>query len=383
MRTLLQIPAPVSPVSQTMGFSGCINCKLLKQCGGHQHPIICAIGCANFTSGTKTVHTDDMNPNCNDQFWMLWDDVGGLVDYSVGPLRSINPIGLPRYVPQLQGRHLRPPRPLDADVVALRLFQVVGLRPGGGYGLKYSTAAELRAAYHLSPGTRVILVGVDEDAPLERFWQHHRAQRVCEALANLGLEVTIPNYSFFTCVPRFQILRNRKRILLTAERLSRAGVQVAIHLNAITEADWAFWLTFLREHTEVATVALEFQTGPLANRALGQQVFDALDELIDSVGRPLHMLLVGAARFYLQARERCWNFTLIDSKPFMFAQNRRVLEKGRCGTYALKLVPTQPGSPVYHLFEANLNVYEKMLLAGAESPRELPREDPNQAAFLL
>src|SRR5207248_2056019 len=147
------------------------------------------------------------------------------------------------------GRQLRPPRPLAADVVALRLFQVVGLRRGGGYGPRFSTAIELRAAYRLSPGTRVILVGVDEDAPLERFWHHHRVHSVCEALAKLSLEVTIPNYSFFTCVPRFQILRNRKRILLAAERLSRAGVRVAIHLNAITKADWAFWLTFLREHT--------------------------------------------------------------------------------------------------------------------------------------
>ncbi|HOC54154.1 MAG TPA: DUF4417 domain-containing protein [Verrucomicrobiota bacterium] len=366
-----------------MGFTGCINCKLFKSCGGHQHPIIFAIGCANFTGGTGRVHTDDMNPNCNGKFWTLWDDVGGLVDYSVGPLHSVTPTGLPRYVPQLQGRHLRPPRPLAADVVALRLFQVVGLRPRGGYGPRYSTAAELRAAYHLRPGTRVILVGVDEDAPLERFWHHHRIHRVCEALAQLGLEVTIPNYSFFTCVPRFQILRNRKRILLAAERLSRAGVRVAIHLNAVTQADWAFWVAFLREHTEVTTVALEFQTGPLANHKVGQQAFDDLDDLIDRVGRPLHILLVGAARFYLQARRRRWHFTLIDSEPFMLSQKRRVLEKGRCGSYSLKFVPTQPGSPVYHLFEANLKAYEKLLLAGTELPREVPMENSNQPALLL
>jgi hypothetical protein len=224
---------------------------------------------------------------------------------------------------------------------------------------------------------------VDEDAPLERFWHHHRVRHVCEALAQLGLEITIPNYSFFTCVPRFQILRNRKRILRAAERLSRAGVRVAIHLNAVTQADWAFWLAFLREHTEVTTVALEFQTGPLANHKIGQRAFDDLDELICRIGRPLHILLVGAARFYLQARQRRWHFTLIDSEPYMLAQKRRVLEKGRKGSYSLKFVPTQPGSPVYHLFEANLKAYEKMLLAGPESPRELSRENPNQAALLL
>jgi hypothetical protein len=67
----------------------------------------------------------------------------------------------------------------------------------------------------------------------------------------------------------------------------------------------------------------------------------------------------------------------------MVAQKRRVLEKGRCGSYSLKFVPTQPGSPVYHLFEANLKAYEKMLLAGTESPRELPMENAKQAALLL
>lgn len=367
--------------SRTMGFNGCIQCKLFKQCGGHQDPIIFAIGCVNY-AGNKPADTDDMNPHFPERFWQLWHDVHGLYDYTVGSIRSMDAAGLPRYVPQLQGTHLRPPGPLGANVVALHLFKIVCRQRDGGYGLKFQTAGELRAAYHLTPDTRVILIGVDEDPPIERFWQHHRTHHICDALARLGLEVTIPNYSFFTCVPRFQILRNRKRILLAAERLSRAGVRVALHLNALTRADWAFWLGFLREHTEVTTVALEFQTGPLAKHAIGQQVFDELDELIDRVGRPLHILLIGAARFYLQARERRWNFTIIDSKPFMFAQKRRVLEKDKAGNYALRLVPNQPGASVCHLFEANLKVYEKMLLAGTDSPRELPKEDPSQSAFL-
>src|SRR5438105_3186186 len=87
------------PIRQTMGFTGCVNCKLFKQCGGHPHPIIFSIGCANFTGAMGTAATDDMNPNCDEKFWTLWDDVGGLVDYSVSQLRSIDPAGLPRYVP--------------------------------------------------------------------------------------------------------------------------------------------------------------------------------------------------------------------------------------------------------------------------------------------
>ncbi|MFO1514942.1 MAG: DUF4417 domain-containing protein [Verrucomicrobiota bacterium] len=379
MSNILEMPRPASITQKTMGMNGCRNCRIYAQCGGHHLPVIFQTGCANYV-GSEPTDTDDMNPHFAERFWQLWEDVDGLYDYSVGPLRSMSAAGLPRYIPQLQGRSLHPSRPLQLKVVALRLFQVIGLRRGG-YGVKYKTAAELRAAYRLAPDTRVILVGVDKDRPLERFWQHHGSQ-VCEAIAGLNLEVTIPNYSFFTCVPSFQILRNRKRILLVAERLSKAGVRVALHLNAITEADWAFWVDFLREHTEVATVALEFQTGPLANHARGQQAFDELDNLLDRVGRPLHVLLVGAARFYLQARERRWNFTIIDSEPYMFAQHRRLLEKGKSGNFALRLVPTSAGAPVYHLFEANLRSYEKSLTAGTVSPRELPMESRNQAGFL-
>ena len=382
MNALVPVAPPRPIVEQTMGFNGCKNCKLYKQCGGHPEPVWFAAGCANYTGGKPATDTDDMNPNFEAKFWHLWDDVAGLVDYTVGPLRSMNAGALPRYVPQLQGRHLRPSRPLDAKVVALHLFQVVCRRPGGAYAVKYETADQLRAAYGLGPKTRVILVGVDNDAPLEWFWRKHRSHEIGSALARLAFEVTIPNYSFFTCVPRFQILRNRKRILLVAERLSQAGVRVAIHLSALTPADWAFWLAFLREHTEVSTITLEFQTGPLADQALGQQVFDALDDLIDRVGRPIHIIMVGAARFYAQARQRRWNFTVIDSVPFMYTKSRKLLQRDAGGTFSLTHYPTRPDAPLHQLFEANVQAYEKWLSTGSETPREPLPDNPKQIPFL-
>lgn len=365
-----------------MGFTGCVNCKLFEQCGGHQDPIIYRAGCVNYAGSKPPTNTDDMNPHFDEEFWRLWDDVGGLIDYSVGPLRPMSADGLPAYVPQLQGRHLRPSRPLALKVAAISLSDVLVSRPGGKYVVKYETADELRADYALAPDTRVILIGVDHDAPLERFWKKHRTHNICEALATLGLEVTVPNFSFFTCVPRFQILRNRKRILLAAERLSNAGVRVAPHINALTPSDWDFWIAFLREHAEVSTVTLEFQTGPLANHANGQKAFDALDELIDRVGRPLHILLVGAARFYSQAKERRWKFTIIDSVPFMYAQKRKLLSKERSGAFTLRSFPTQKGAPLHQLFEANVKAYETSLTTANDTPRDLPLEDPNQPALL-
>jgi hypothetical protein len=383
MNNLIQVePLPSAVVPKTMGFTGCINCKVFKQCGGHPDPIIFKIGCANYASQKPPKDTDDMNPHFPEKFWKLWDDVGGLVDYSVGTLLGMKAKGLPRYVPLLQGRHLRPSKPLAIKVVAISLCDVLASRRGGKYVVKYAKADELRSAYRLSPGTRVILVGVDHDAPLERFWNKHRTQETCHVLAQLGLEVSTPNYSFFTDVPRFQILRNRKRILLAAERLSQAGVRVALHLNANTPSDWAFWTAFLHEHTEVNSVTVEFQTGAMANHAFGQDTFNAVDELLDRVGRPLHVILVGAARFYSQAREHRWNFTVIDSRPFMYTQSRKLLQRGAAGTFSLKPFPTQKGAPLHQLFEANVQAYEKMLKGGSDTPREAIQDDPTQIALL-
>ena len=107
---------------------------------------------------------------------------------------------------------------------------------------------QLRSGYKLRQDTRILLTGVDVDGPLETFWAEHRVSDVCKALTELDvIGVTIPNYSFFTDGPRFQILRNRKRILLVAERLSAAGVPVSLHIHGNTPRDWDFWLNFLKD----------------------------------------------------------------------------------------------------------------------------------------
>jgi hypothetical protein len=280
-----------------------------------------------------------MSPHFEEQFWKLWNDVEGLHDYKVGKLRPINPAGLPRYIPVLQGGHLRP----DA---------------------------------------RVLLIGVAHDPPLETFWAKHSTNGVCRSLARLGLESTVPNFSFFTCVPRFQILRNRKRILLTAARLSEAGVRVSPHLNANTPGDWAFWLKFLEQHPEVATVTMEFQTGARRDKAFGDEAFNSLASTVKTLGRPIHCLLVGAARYYKAACDHLSAFTVIDSVPFMYAQKRHVLVKTAASQYVLRPVQTQKLASLQALFESTLQHYEAMLSKSPGKPRSLPKQCSAQAEFL-
>jgi hypothetical protein len=346
---------------------------VLEHCGGHPLPIVRQLGCVNYANNTGPFDTDDMNPLFEQKFWQLWDDVGGLVEYSVTPLLPLGGAGLPRYLPLLQNRNLRSSRLLDTPAVALRLFDVVGRQKNGVYAAKYPNGAALRAAYRLRPNTQVLLVGVDNDRPLETFWAKHRRAGFCESLANLGLGVTAPNFSYFTCAPRFQILRNRKRILLSSERLSNAGIPVSSHLNANTDGDWEFWSHFFREHTEVTSLTMEFQTGSRASQEVGQEAFDRLVAMQARLPRPLHCFLVGAGRYYPQAHEKLAAFTVIDSQPFMRALAREVLTRYPSGRFFWKKTPTEKHAPLHDLFETNMIHYEDKLSASSS-------EDPDSAS---
>jgi len=244
--------------------------------------------------------------------------------------------------------------------------------------LKTENAA-LRTAYKLRHDTRILLVGVDEDARLESFWSEHRTAEACEALAALQLDgITVPNFSHFTDVPRFQNLRNRKRILLSAERLSDAGVSVSFHINANTEGDWDFTLGFLKEHSEATVVTMEFQTGARANGNVGQEVFDELVRLQDRLGWPLHPLLIGAARYYTQAQREFQSFSVIDSQPFMRTLARQILICDTIGKPRWRRFPTRRGDPLDDLFETNILRYPTKLNSDLDEERELPDVSPDQ-----
>jgi hypothetical protein len=379
---LTQLPRHCGAPKKTMGLSGCANCFVLKECGGHPLPIVYAVGCVNYAA-QALVDTDDMNPLLPDRFRQLWNDVGGLKNYNIDPLLGIGAAGLPPYITQIQNRHMRRQRVMNGQVVALRLFDVVGRRKDGTYGPKYSSNADLRAAYRLSKDIQILLVGVDRDARLEAFWANHRIFKVGRALAKLGLlGVTVPNFSFFTCTPRFQILRNRKRILLVAERLSDAGVPVSPHLNANTEADWDFWLEFLREHPEVLTVTMEFQTGCLENETVGREAFNQLIALKQGLNRPLHVFLVGGGRYYQEARQRFGGcFSVIDSQPFMQTLARNRLVKNLAGNFEWQESLTDEKAALDDLFEWNVKSYPEKL--SANSVRSVVPPAPEVDQFML
>jgi hypothetical protein len=359
---------------KTFGQNGCPNCLVFAQCGGHALPLIYQVGCANFSPASVLRDTDDMNPNFPKRFWELWKDARGLGDYAVAALRPIQTSGLPRYIPVIHNGHLRPTKPLAVDIVAIPLFEVIRKLRGGGYGSKFPDAATLKRKFGLKENARIILLGVDHDPPLETFWAKHRLPGVLKSLAALGLDLSIPNFSFSTCMTGFQILRNRKRTLLVAERLSEAGIRISLHLNANTEAHWKFWLRFLEEHPEISCVTVEFQTGALGSREFGDYTFNQIVNLQNQLGRPLHFLLVGAARFYLRACAELKSFSVMDSRPFICATKRQLLTRARNGNFSWRAYPTRNGASLAPLFEQNLRCYKEMIKRGLEEATSKPEE---------
>lgn len=348
----LQLPLRLSELVRSLP---CAQCIAFPACGGHELPLLRAFGCIRKFSSGEEVDPDDMNPLNEPRFGELWDDVGGLLDFRVGRLVGAVSAAIPEYVPVLQheGSRSRPPA---CEVVAIPLFQILRMRRDGSYGPRFSSAAELRRRFKLRPETQILLRGVDEDRMLERFWQYHRLCDVGGALAQLNvLGVTCPNFSFFTDATRFQVLRNRKRILLTCERLSARGVPMIPHLNALTEADWQFWTDFLIEHDEIEVVCKEFETG-LKRGADGAEAYRQLVQLQEAVGRDLHPLLVAGGRFYSDAQRDFARATVMDSTAFMGAVNRQMLvADGETKARWVK-APTPLGAPIDDHFDQNVRV---------------------------
>lgn len=345
-----QLPLRLSEQPQSLP---CADCVALPACGGHELPLLRLFGCTRKLTNGWEVDPDDMNPLHDDRFWELWHDVDGLLNFRVGPLVGADSASLPDYIPVLQheGSRSRPP---EVDVVAIPLFQILRNRADGSYGSRFPDGAALRRRFRLRDTTKIVLRGVDDDRKLERFWQFHRANDVGAGLAKLDiLGVTVPNFSFFTDATRFQILRNRKRIVLTCERLSNAGVRVIPHLNALTPADWKFWAEFLLEHLEINVVCKEFQTG-LKEGDEGLRAYREIVNLEQVIGRKLHPILVAGGRFYQEAQKDFPNrFSVLDSTAFMGALARQVLaDHGERQKWVKK--PTALGEPVDDHFDQNV-----------------------------
>jgi hypothetical protein len=340
--------------------AGCYTCPLLNECGGYTRRgggWSCMDRCSTCDQNCDLVCLKKPTAFARDLL-----EVGGFGFRNIPPL--LQPVGwsaFPRYIPVVQHGYARE-EPAPLDWAALPLREVLRMRHGV-YGPVAQTPAALRAHFGIAPSTSLILLGTGKDKPIEAYWRWRRRHAAPRALAQLEFAGGIvPNYSFFLEDPRPQHLFNRKRSLICATEWSREGMPVVPYLQALTDADWRYWEDFLRVHPNIQVVAKEFQTG-LAAPERGERTLTRLAQLQDTVGRRLHLMAIGAARYLHRLPKLFDSWTLLDSVPFMKAVKRRV------AAAVSRRIRWQPalGEPVEDLLLHNVGRYSDWVSRRATS----------------
>ncbi len=348
---------------------GCGSCALSADCGGldEQQALW---GC--FTYCKLAGHCDRADWTCPcrpSTFVRRWRQVGGFPPPPPRPLQPMVNAALPLYVPMIQHGSSRT-KSLALSVVAIPLVQVIRRRRSGRLQPRSFSPEALRSEFRVGHDARVLLVGIGPDEDLEIYWQLQEKDKAPLALAQLGLlGITTPNFSYFTDAPRPHTLWNRFRMLRLAEQMSDAGLPVVLHLNALTDADWGFWIDLLRQNPGMSYVVREFQTGNKSIEAGTEAVTD-LRDLQNRVGRDLHPIAVGGASHVVSLARSFARFTVVDSRPFMNTMNRQRLIVSPDGGRQWKASRTTQGTPLDELLALNIRRYsESLAIQAAEAAK--------------
>lgn len=327
---------------------GCPSCAYFDICGGVFDGFDCLNRCCGKPGSCRLACFQSRD------FVTFVQDAGGFRGPSeFRALKQRMQAPLPRYIPCVHHGYRRV-APLVYPVVALPTFAAVRQCTAGPL---FSSAEAIRSRFGLAPQTRIILLSVDKDRRLERYWQVRTEKALPTLLAQCGADhVTSPNFSFPVDVPRPDNMLNRTRSLVVAEEFSNAGLSVILHLNAVTSKDWEFWRDLLKEHPSIGIVAKEFQTGTAPVVSARWHV-ERLRRLEQAVGRRLHVIAVGGRR-HLRFLATLSSFTIIDSVPFMRTMYRRALVR-RDHKWSRQV--TAKGEPLDVLLRANIEEYAKAI----------------------
>jgi len=346
---------------------GCKTCLHLADCGGFEpeptlfnNDCVQANCCRSHLTGSAADFPpcDNVCPN-NPAYLEQLREVGGL-SFTDIPGITQRPATLPRYVPLTYRRYIQKVR-VEWPMVALSTYEVVKVKNEQMKAVA-SCPTSLRQAFGLSGDSAVILRGVADDRPLERYWTYRRRDSVPQQLGALGVTLAVgPNYSHFLDVPRHDNLFNRKRQLLCLREFVEAGINTTPHLNAAQPGDWRFWSRYLAQNPTVEVIAIEFETG---NRspAEGQRAVSELVRLQQTVGRRLHPLIIGGTQFLERIAKEFEAGSFIDSTPFMktvYRQNFSGLSVN--GKAVWRKSPTLPGESLDKLLRHNLRCYSEWL----------------------
>jgi hypothetical protein len=324
----------------------------LQECGG----LNVGAGiydCLTYCRCTDPATCDNVCPNNIEHMVARSMEVQGFDLATVADAPTLRGPVLPRIVPMLYHSAARARAPA-ASVVALSLYEVMGKQDGV---TPFTSRQALLEHFKLGDNTTIILTGTHNDRPLERWWKLADPKKVTRTIRELGVElITTPNFSLFDDVPRHDNLYNMKRIARVWSEIQNEGVLCALHLNARTDRDWECWISFLKAHPEVASVAFEFGTGAGSKSRVAWYLVQ-LCRLADQVGRPLQLITRGGVPEIGTLAAAFSATTVIDTSAFIRAQKRwRIAVHD--GKLSWTSSPTAPGSPIDDLFDANVAALE-------------------------
>lgn len=306
---------------------GCSKCVLFPNCGGIEQPSFwgCFETCVSKCASSEK-QCDWVCPHKPD-FVHRVREVGSLTrtEFEIRPLTDTD---LPSYIPMI--RHgSRRKAPLREAVVGLSLKELMRVSSRREiYEPVVGDPTALRKHWGLRADAKVLVVCVTDDTHIERYWRYRKTHSIPEVLAKLEITaITVPNFSFFSDAPQSHNLWNRQRMLLCAEELSKAGLQVIPHIHAISAGDWAFWASFLTEHSNVNDICFEFQTGA-REEDISRDVMRKLALLKERVARPLRLVAVGGRQYAERLEQIFGPTTVVDSRPFMQTVHRREMRGG-------------------------------------------------------
>lgn len=215
----------------------------------------------------------------------------------------------------------------------------------------FNSLDEVRTRFKIDPSANVIVDGVSTDQPIENFWGRARDAGIVDNLKRLSPSVvTVPNFSMFANVPRFNDLYNMKRQVVAWHEITAAGLRAALHVNARTDQDYRRFAEFLRQQPAVQVICFEFGTG--GRRPTRRQWYvDWLCQLPELAGRDLSIIVRGGLPAVKQLSKYFRHLTFIDTMPIRKTMRRRrkAHESNRYRrTFTLR------GQPLDDLLEKNI-----------------------------
>ena len=331
---------------------GCTLCPDLGLCGGLRIKGG-AFDCRSLCSCARDGNTcSGVCRGDHRSFVRRVREVGG---FTLDDVRRSAPLpvrALPDYVPIIYDGTNRRQR-LAFGTVALPLLSFFDRASGTG---RFDNREKMLSFFRLSPGTRVILTGVDIDRSLERWWSFGDRPSLIESLRPLGVEmVTSPNFSLFTDVTRHDNMHNMKRIALTWAEFMAGGMPCALHVNARTDTDYRRWSDFVAEREEVSLLAFEFATGT-RNPVRGGYHRDQLLSLAAEARRPLHLVLRGGGRHLRELSAAFASVSILDATPYVKTKKRQRAQLVLGADVKWQRAPTPKGQPLDDLLHHNLEV---------------------------